>query len=214
MKKKLLSILLLIIFFVTFSIPAGTKAAAGMKLNKTKVVLEVDSKITLKLGEVKAADVKWSSSAKKVAAVSGKGVVTAKAEGSATITATYNNKKYKCKVTVVDSNKKMFSDVQEYLDAQQDEFDEIIESLDGLGMSMKVFADDNILVYEYIYESEILAIKEAKKHFDKYMTSQEETLLSLIEEMEEYIDVENPKVKFIYKNPDGTIVYEYTFPEK
>ncbi len=41
----------------------------------------------------------------EIATVTSKGVITAKSEGSATITATYDEKKYTCKVTVVDSNK-------------------------------------------------------------------------------------------------------------
>lgn len=105
MKKKLLSIVLLFALFISLFGASGVQAAAKPKLNKEKVVLEVDAKITLKLGDVKGTDVKWSSSAKKVATVSKSGVVTAKAEGSATITATYNKKKYTCNVNVVDSNK-------------------------------------------------------------------------------------------------------------
>lgn len=104
MKKKLLSIILLIALLVSFSVPARAQAAE-LKLNKAKVILEVDAKITLKLGDIAATDVKWSSSARKIASVTSKGVVTAKSEGDATITATYNKKKYTCKVTVVDSNK-------------------------------------------------------------------------------------------------------------
>ncbi len=104
MKRKLLSVILLAALLISLVIPAGTQAAE-IKLNKKKVVLEVDAKITLKLGDVKATDVKWSSSAKKVATVTSKGVVTAKAEGSATITATYKKKKYTCNINVVDSNK-------------------------------------------------------------------------------------------------------------
>lgn len=106
MKKKLLSILLLIALLISFSAPLGMQAAdKTIKLNKAKAVLEVDAKITLKLGDIVATDVKWSSSAKKIASVTSKGVVTAKSEGSATITAKHENKTYSCKITVVDSNK-------------------------------------------------------------------------------------------------------------
>ena len=44
--------------------------------------------------------VTWSSSNKKVAAVSTKGKVTAKKKGTAIITAKVSGKKYKCKITV------------------------------------------------------------------------------------------------------------------
>ena len=45
--------------------------------------------------------VKWISSNKKVATVSGKGTIKAKAFGKCTITAKYKGKAYKCKIKVV-----------------------------------------------------------------------------------------------------------------
>lgn len=96
--------LLLLIIMVSSILPNQVYAASKLKLSKAKATMEVDSKLTLKLGDIKAADITWTSSDKKIATVS-KAVITAKAEGTATITATYEKKKYTCKVTVVDSNK-------------------------------------------------------------------------------------------------------------
>ena len=48
----------------------------------------------------KKGKVKWSSSKKKVATVSAKGVVMAKSKGKSIITAKAASKKLKCKVTV------------------------------------------------------------------------------------------------------------------
>lgn len=77
------------------------EAATKIKLNKTSLTLYVGETATLKLtGTDKT--VKWFSSKKTVAAVSSKGKVTAKKAGTAVITATVNNKSYKCKVTVKD----------------------------------------------------------------------------------------------------------------
>ena len=47
--------------------------------------------------------VKWTSSDKKVAKVSSKGVVTGVKKGKATVTAKLGKKKYSCKVTVNDT---------------------------------------------------------------------------------------------------------------
>ncbi len=104
MKKRVFSMLLLLVIMVSAILPNQVYAASKLKLSKAKATMEVDSKLTLKLGDIKAADIKWTSSDKKIASVS-KAVITAKAEGTATITATYEKKKYTCKVTVVDSNK-------------------------------------------------------------------------------------------------------------
>lgn len=70
-----------------------------MGLNETKKDLNVGSTTTLKLlGATKK--VRWSSSNKSVATVSTKGKVTGVKEGTATITAKYGKKKFKCKVRV------------------------------------------------------------------------------------------------------------------
>jgi len=89
---------LVIILSVTVRMES-VNAATKIKLNKKKVVLTVGDKTTLKVKGTKK-KVKWSSSKKKVASVSSKGLVKAKKEGNATITAKVAGKKYKCKVTV------------------------------------------------------------------------------------------------------------------
>ncbi len=95
----------------------GTTAAAGMKvkkitLNKKKVSLRKKKKCQLKVKvkvspQTKANEkavmskVKWTSSNKKVAAVTKNGKVKAKKKGKATITVKYSKKiKATCKVTV------------------------------------------------------------------------------------------------------------------
>lgn len=73
---------------------------AATKLSKTKATLIKGQTLTLKLGTIKYSKVKWTSSKKSVAVISSKGKITAKIKGTTTITATYKNKKYTCKVTV------------------------------------------------------------------------------------------------------------------
>lgn len=104
-RKGFLSLFLCLVFVVALVAPVGVSAADALKLSKALATMEVDSSLVLKLGSVKAEEVSWKSSAKKVAAVSKTGRVTAKSEGVAKITATYKKKAYTCTVTVVDSNK-------------------------------------------------------------------------------------------------------------
>lgn len=76
-----------------------TVNAATIKINKENISLNVGKTFDLKItGTSKAA--KWSTSNSSVAAVSNAGKVTAKKKGTVTITATVNNKKYTCKVTI------------------------------------------------------------------------------------------------------------------
>jgi hypothetical protein len=100
--KKLLSAFL--VFVLTLLISTPTPAFAAVKISKAKATLEVDATLQLKISGTKSTAT-WKTSKKAVATVTKSGVVAAKAEGSATITATVSGKNYTCAVTVVNSNK-------------------------------------------------------------------------------------------------------------
>ncbi len=96
--RIIMSILLIAALAVT-AVPIHSLAKAKVKLNKTKLSMNVGKTATLKLKNNKK-KVKWSSSNKKVAKVSAKGKVKGLKKGKATITAKVGKKKYKCEVTV------------------------------------------------------------------------------------------------------------------
>jgi hypothetical protein len=73
--------------------------AATVKMNKTKLSLYKDNTYRLKISGT-SKTVKWSSDKKSVATVSSKGTVKGIKKGTAVITATVGDKKYKCTVTV------------------------------------------------------------------------------------------------------------------
>ena len=102
--KKLLSLVTAFLLILVLACPVNVQAATE-KLSKAKATMEVDSTLKLRLGTIDAAKVSWKSNNTKIVTVAKTGTITAKKEGSATITATYQSKKYTCNVTVVDSNK-------------------------------------------------------------------------------------------------------------
>lgn len=95
--RKVLLVILIACMVVPIMNPVETQAA--VKINKTSKTMYVGDTYTLKVTGTKQ-KVKWSSSRISIATVTQKGKVTAKAEGSAIITAKYGNKKLTCKVTV------------------------------------------------------------------------------------------------------------------
>lgn len=102
MKRRIVLLLtMLIALGVAAFMPVNAEAAGKVKLNKTKVLLEVGQQYQLNVKNT-TKKVKWSTSDKKTAQVSSTGVITAKKVGAAKITAKVNGKKYTCKVTVVD----------------------------------------------------------------------------------------------------------------
>lgn len=80
------------------SVPVTAQAATA-KISKKSTSIVVGKTVQLKMKNTKK-KVKWSSSNKKVATVSKKGLVKGKKVGKATITAKVGKKAYKCKVTV------------------------------------------------------------------------------------------------------------------
>lgn len=104
MKKKnqWIAILVTASLGLQLFVPGGSDTALAAKkgaINRKKLTLKVGQKKKLKVKRVKG-KIKWSSNRKRVAAVSAKGVVTAKKAGKAVITARVRGKKYKCRVTV------------------------------------------------------------------------------------------------------------------
>lgn len=89
---------------VTLAAATAKKPITSVKLNSTKLTLEVGKKSTLKVTYAPAnttdsKTVKWTSSNTAVATVS-KGTITAKKAGTAKITAKMGNKTATCTVTV------------------------------------------------------------------------------------------------------------------
>jgi uncharacterized protein YjdB len=103
--QRTVTTLLTFVLIIALMVPAApVQAAKEVKLNKTSVELSVGESVKLKLSNATASEVSWTSSKKSVAKVSSIGKVTAKKTGSATIKAKYNNKTYRCKVTVSGSS--------------------------------------------------------------------------------------------------------------
>lgn len=105
--KKILSLFFTVV--LVWALITAQPVMAAVKISKAKATLEVDATLTLKITGSDS-NVTWSSSNKLIASVNSNGVVTAKKEGQATITANIDKKKYTCEVKVVNSNKKTFNE--------------------------------------------------------------------------------------------------------
>ncbi|MDE6626110.1 MAG: Ig-like domain-containing protein, partial [Lachnospiraceae bacterium] len=89
---------------VTINITRAAAAITGFTLNADKKELKVNQEFTLEVASVTPSDadysVNWNSSDSKVAVVDSNGKVTAKASGTATITAQIGNISRTCTITV------------------------------------------------------------------------------------------------------------------
>ncbi len=99
--------LAIFVFIGAFFICTQSGCAAGktVQLNKTSITLDVGTTKKLKLQQADKTNVSWSSSKKKVVSVDENGRIYALKGGTAYINAVYNNKVYRCKITVRGLNK-------------------------------------------------------------------------------------------------------------
>lgn len=97
-KKKIFMCLFALLLFAIL-LPVGKVYAASPKLSKSKVTLTMGKTVKLKVRGTNK-KVKWSTSKKKCATVTQKGVVKAISPGTATIKAKVGKKNLSCKVTV------------------------------------------------------------------------------------------------------------------
>lgn len=100
-RNKRISLIIIVILLI-YIIPnsSNAKASGKVQLNRSNITLIVGNDYSLLL-ENATSKVTWKTSDKSVAMISNKGKISAKKAGTATITAKYNGKFYKCKVTVV-----------------------------------------------------------------------------------------------------------------
>ena len=107
MRKKKWILLFAFLMALLFGISA--QASGKVSISAKKVLMTKGQKQTLQLYQfddlgyglsVKGTAVKWKSSKKSVVTVNKKGVLKARKNGKATITAAYRGKTYRCKVTV------------------------------------------------------------------------------------------------------------------
>lgn len=128
MKKRIGSVLLAVCMMVSVLGIHNTSvnAASKIRLNKTAVTMQVGETYRLSLKNVpKSGKVTWKSTAKSKAAVSQKGVVTAKKRGKATIKAklVYKSggkkrvRNFSCKVTITKKARKSGKSLVVYFSA-------------------------------------------------------------------------------------------------
>ncbi|MCR5654001.1 MAG: Ig-like domain-containing protein [Ruminococcus sp.] len=170
-----------------YGVKVIVKAAAKKKivLSKKSASLTVGKKLTLKLKNAKSSKVKWTSSNKKVAAVTKKGVVKAKKKGKATITAKYRGKKYKCKITVKKKSgmtiAKAFNKVKKFVQKNGKQYGETeysckLGTKSNFLYNLMYYSDSNCLAYYAAYKNQGIALyvfnnKKAKSCFYEYGSS-------------------------------------------
>lgn len=106
---------------------------------------------------------------------------------------------------------KPYASLEEYLEAPevQAEINDAIDS-SGDSMTMAVYVDGDTLVYEYTftqtYDEE--QTETLKSKLDAGLEENASTYEEYVSLLKADVDVENPKIKVVYRNGDGTVITE------
>lgn len=111
---------------------------------------------------------------------------------------------------------KLYKTVKEYLETPQvkTEIDASVEKNTTDTMTMAVYAEgDDTLVYDYAFkqtygENEVPALKAS---LDDSLEKNASTFQEVVTTLDNYISVDNPKVKVIYRNGDESVITERTY---
>jgi hypothetical protein len=228
--QKLIIILLILLSFLTPQIMPITKhtsiaQAATIKLSNKSITLEVGKTKLLHLYGTKR-KVTWTSSRKTVASVSSKGTVSAKAVGTAMITATVSGKKYTCKVTVTKPKnpylakapfKAVETDIENINFVIPSDWKAAISEVSKTSLTAGLTPEDtskdsNITLKITLTNEKALEYSKAKEEFVKSLT--EDSVNQLLLKTYGKIKITNFKQSDFKVNYFSALKTEYTIPLK
>lgn len=102
-----------------------------------------------------------------------------------------------------------FSSLQDYIDYLFSETDE--EDFSNEVMTYRVYADQETLIYDYTYNKQYDDITGIKEKLDESYDLNIEAVQYMLSELRNNVAVENPKIKYIYRNNDGTVITEHIY---
>ncbi|MCH5297334.1 MAG: DUF4854 domain-containing protein [Ruminococcus sp.] len=97
-------------------------------------------------------------------------------------------------------------------DAFQSQIDSYKSSF-GSTLDIDVKAEENKLIYEFTYKTQIedSVVDSVKDQLDTASTSMASTYEEIANQLKAEIKIDNPVVVLKYLNADGTTIYEHTF---
>ena len=111
-----------------------------------------------------------------------------------------------------DSTKK-FSSVKDYVESPdvQKELEAANQTVEAMGMTLKVTGDTSKMVYTYTYKQQLQVNDEVKNTLKTMLDGQKATFTAIANVLKSVVDVDNPSVVLRYLNADGTEILSQEF---
>lgn len=101
-----------------------------------------------------------------------------------------------------------------YVKAEQSQIDQVLEQNKGAFKSLKITSEaPGTTIFEFTMAKK-MDLKAAKKYFDSMIPTFDDLLKKQGWDAMTKIGVVEPKVRYIYLNPDGTSLWKHTFEPK
>lgn len=102
-----------------------------------------------------------------------------------------------------------FTSMEEYVDYVLSESEG--NSFSAGIMTYKIYASQEYLIYDYTYNEQYDDIAEIKQKLDESYDPNNKTAQHLLASLRSYVDIDCPKIKYIYRNNDGTVITEQIY---
>lgn len=98
-----------------------------------------------------------------------------------------------------------FSSVQSYVESEavQSQLQDLFRSLEGSGMDMDVRGEDNKLIYEYTFNTDLGDTDVIAASLEQALEANASTFESVAADLKEAVNVDNPVVVVRYMTGDG-----------
>ncbi len=193
-RTKMALLFTMLVLSLSLGVSFKASAAEKPKLNKSKLTLTVGQKKTLKVKNAGRKKVKWRSTNKRIATVSAKGVVKAKAKGRVVITAKVKGRTLRCKVTV----KKKAAENKQTVKVDQDTVKFTGVSGDAVEAASTVISDKTNIQP---------STPKANYSYEVYVLGRQPHMIYSDETYPIYVRTDNPNVKTFDLKFDGDMSY-------
>lgn len=98
-----------------------------------------------------------------------------------------------------------FSSIQSYVESEavQSQLEDLLSSLEGTGMEMDVRGENNKLIYEYTFNTDLGDTDTVAASLEQALDSNASTFESVAADLKKTVKVDNPVVVVRYMSGDG-----------
>ena len=111
------------------------------------------------------------------------------------------------------SGLKAYRSMQEYIESEEvaDAIEGLADTFEQQGLSISVGAEGDCMIYEYKYVDQVEVTEESAQALSDSLDSMSDTIQTSLETIALIVEAENPSIRYVYLNADGTEITSREF---